>query len=663
MSVAKRALLIGNGYTGTANALQGPEYDLKNVETLLGRFGFESASEPAGLKALRNVGKDQMKTELRELVEWANSNSAAGVDSSIVFYFSGHGTSVADQDGDESDGQDEAFVTNDLQLFTDDEFHRSFCCVLPENCTLWVVSDNCRSGTICDLPFRFRDPMWIPTRRNSVGVPLGQGFLSQGFSDTSLKPKATIVCLSGCRDSESSADLGTAGGAMTRAWVKVLSSAEKELRITDVVNGVVSGTAFFGQVPQLTSTHRLARVSLWDFGRLHANKRASTTDSMVTAADESNVLQSLGLNSQAQTIVTEIANSLVPYITDLITSSNKKKDKKKKKNRRKSEAVAPPEEDKAVQVQVNVDAENNVSVIAVENPELAVAEVVVTTPESVTVVPIPELAAEPIPEPIPVIEEATPEPVAVAEVPVVAEAASEPVVESPVIVEAPVEIPAEIPASIPVVEPAVEPVAEVPVVAEPIIEVESVPESSAPVEEPRPVELAAEPISEIPVESVPIVESPVIAEVTPEIPIIAESVPESPVEVPAEVVLAPVEIESPVVESIPEPVIAEVTSEPELVPVEEVPAEIPVIEESVPEPKPAEPVAVIEEAPVEIPAEIPASIPVVEPVVEPEEVVAPVESVPAEPEVQVIEEVLVSKRRMRIEITLEEPPKIVIDYI
>lgn len=654
MSVAKRALLIGNGYTGTANALQGPEYDLKNVETLLGRFGFEAASEPAGLKALRNVGKDQMKAELRELVEWANSNSAAGVDSSIVFYFSGHGTGAADQDGDESDGQDEAFVTNDLQLFTDDEFHRSFCCVLPENCTLWVVSDNCRSGTICDLPFRFRDPMWIPTRRNSVGVPLGQGFLSQGFSDTSLKPRATIVCLSGCRDSESSADLGTAGGAMTRAWVKVLSSAEKELRITDVVNGVVSGTAFFGQVPQLTSTHRLARVSLWDFGRLHANKRASTT---IPAADESNVLQSLGLNSQAQTIVTEIANSLVPYITDLITSSNKKKDKKKKKNRRKEKSpepepdlVVPSEEEKAVQVQVNIDSENNVSVNTVEVPELAVAEVVVTTPESITVVPIPEPAA--------VIEEvpASVEVPVVAEAPIeIAESAPEPVVEpvaeSPAIMEAPVEILVESPASVPTVEPAVElavePVAEVPVVAEPIIETpaEFTPESSAPVEEL--------------VENVPAAESPVIA----------ESVPESPVEVPAEVVLAevPVEIESPFVESIPEPVIVEASAE-------EVPAEIPVIVESVPEPVElavelaVEPIVVIESVPVEIEvvAEISepiVEVPVSEPVVIPEEIVAPVEPGPAEPEVQVIEEVLVSKRRMRIEITLEEPPKIVIDYI
>ena len=70
-------------------------------------------------------------------------------DKDVVFYYSGHGTSVHDPHGDESDGRDEAFCFRD-GIMIDDEFcdivNRYMKCQ-----KLICITDACYSGTIYDV--------------------------------------------------------------------------------------------------------------------------------------------------------------------------------------------------------------------------------------------------------------------------------------------------------------------------------------------------------------------------------------------------------------------------------------------------------------------------------------------------------------------------------
>jgi hypothetical protein len=68
----------------------------------------------------------------------------------VAFQFSGHGTELPDDDGDEADGTDEAFVPVDWQAskFLVDDDLREALVALPDGVSLTCFIDCCHSGTI-----------------------------------------------------------------------------------------------------------------------------------------------------------------------------------------------------------------------------------------------------------------------------------------------------------------------------------------------------------------------------------------------------------------------------------------------------------------------------------------------------------------------------------
>jgi len=69
-------------------------------------------------------------------------NRVAGPDDTIVFFFSGHGNQIADQDGDEADGSDETILLYDGAV-SDDELHGILS---PGSGRDFVALDSCYSG-------------------------------------------------------------------------------------------------------------------------------------------------------------------------------------------------------------------------------------------------------------------------------------------------------------------------------------------------------------------------------------------------------------------------------------------------------------------------------------------------------------------------------------
>jgi hypothetical protein len=68
----------------------------------------------------------------------------------LVFYYVGHGTNVRDLDGDEADGQDEAFVFDDGVVIDDDLISHLCTNKNPSNAIV-LVTDACHSGSIWDI--------------------------------------------------------------------------------------------------------------------------------------------------------------------------------------------------------------------------------------------------------------------------------------------------------------------------------------------------------------------------------------------------------------------------------------------------------------------------------------------------------------------------------
>lgn len=151
-----------------------------------------------------------------------------------VFAFSGHGTWVADKNGDEADGRDEAICFDDAAV-RDDELCALIRASLAPGCSLTCFFDSCHSGTVIDLS-------------------------SLSESD---KERMDIYCLSGCADKKYSADAlieSKYQGAFTFAWRRALE-ANPELTEAGLVRGVntvlrACGFVQRAQMSRTKDTHR-----------------------------------------------------------------------------------------------------------------------------------------------------------------------------------------------------------------------------------------------------------------------------------------------------------------------------------------------------------------------------------------------------------------------
>lgn len=122
----------------------------------------------------------------------------------VVIHYSGHGSSITDTSGDESDGRDEVICPSDYPTrgMLKDDIIAYLLAGFPSYTRVVTIFDSCHSGTVTDLPFKWSGK--IPMRENGNRM------------------QAKIISISGCRDAETSADTQT-GGALTTTLVNILS--------------------------------------------------------------------------------------------------------------------------------------------------------------------------------------------------------------------------------------------------------------------------------------------------------------------------------------------------------------------------------------------------------------------------------------------------------
>ena len=265
--MAKKALLVGiNRYRIPGADLRGCVNDVRNVEALLREtYGF--AKKDITTLTDFSATKQAIQAGVRSLVRGGRAGDV------LLFHFSGHGSNVPDDDGDEADGRDEILCPTDLDWkrpLRDDWLRTTFDTLKP-GVSLTVIMDCCHSGTITravqppDAPMMER---YLPSPWDLVAVESGRklrGRLGPGVHRASRANRAkrdTVVAdipevlFTGCRDTQTSAD-ATLGGAFNGALTYCLVAA---LRKND---GVLShrtlrdraaaqlATRGFSQVPQL----------------------------------------------------------------------------------------------------------------------------------------------------------------------------------------------------------------------------------------------------------------------------------------------------------------------------------------------------------------------------------------------------------------------------
>lgn len=146
--MTKKAVLVGCNYPGTKAELKGCVNDVNRMyKCLVERYGFEEENIRVLIDTDDSYPQPTGANVRRALKTLAGGARAGDI---IFFHYSGHGTRLPAETGDQDDtGYDECIVPCDMNLITDDDF-REFIDKVPRDCLCTIVSDSCHSGGLIE---------------------------------------------------------------------------------------------------------------------------------------------------------------------------------------------------------------------------------------------------------------------------------------------------------------------------------------------------------------------------------------------------------------------------------------------------------------------------------------------------------------------------------
>lgn len=217
----KHALLVGINYTGSSCQLAGCHNDVLSVRALLERRGWTC-------RALMDRPLSEQPTRANILRAIAELVANARDGDQLFFHYSGHGTTTRDVSGDdEDDGRDEAICPVDGGIIVDDVLRAALVDPLPNTVSLTVLLDCCYSGTGLDLRYNYIDrsqPLVVTARFPDEYVAREWRHQHQRRENARVvTSRAHVICISGCLDTQTSADTvfdGQPCGAMTAAFLR-----------------------------------------------------------------------------------------------------------------------------------------------------------------------------------------------------------------------------------------------------------------------------------------------------------------------------------------------------------------------------------------------------------------------------------------------------------
>ena len=262
-----KALLIGiNRYKIPGADLRGCVNDVNNLKAaLLKHFSFQEKN----IKILTDLKatKKAMQDGITRLVKGAKRGDV------LLFHYSGHGSNVPDDNGDEADSRDEILCPTNLDWkdpMTDDWLRTAFDKV-PADVNLTVIMDCCHSGTNTrvivspDAPIIER---FLPCPLDLLAVESGRRLTGEikgkrATLEKRAKRKKDVidinipeVLITGCRDTQTSADAhigGSYNGALTYNLVAAMEEKSGKLTYGELHSRTLRllKDGGFDQAPQL----------------------------------------------------------------------------------------------------------------------------------------------------------------------------------------------------------------------------------------------------------------------------------------------------------------------------------------------------------------------------------------------------------------------------
>lgn len=247
--MSKKLFLIGLNYYGTPYELSGCINDVENIEKRYVALGFTEI-----VRRIEKTGKEPtVKETLTDLKTFIKTSKSGDL---LAFHYSGHGTWEVDKSKDEKDGRDEMICLLDGNV-SDDTLNKIMVQNLPSGVKLRCLFDSCHSGTVMDLPYLYKDG-------------------AMGYQIENSKLNSTdVVMISGCRDSQTSADAWIeenreTEGAMTWSWLKTLEwmgQYHPNATWKDIVSKMrfVLLKGGYDQIPQISTTKLTNFTSTTEF--------------------------------------------------------------------------------------------------------------------------------------------------------------------------------------------------------------------------------------------------------------------------------------------------------------------------------------------------------------------------------------------------------------
>jgi hypothetical protein len=299
--MTKKAFLVGvNAYQPPINPLKGCVNDVHQMRGVLQEH---YAFEPEKIKLL--VNDDATRQAILAGLDWLVEGAQAG--DVLVFHYSGHGSYVADDSGEEFDCRDEILVTHDhdwSNALRDDDLKAKFDAV-PVGANLTFISDSCHSGTVNRLATENEVPrsVFVPDEiQREVAVRVAhrnaeyKAFVQEKYREMArtLTPDeldakmdqflATAldqfklnryqfvdtaennILLAACQDQQTSVETVVAGdwhGALTYNLVKAITQAGAALTYQELITQASAGMIQHQQVPQLECPAALKELPLF----------------------------------------------------------------------------------------------------------------------------------------------------------------------------------------------------------------------------------------------------------------------------------------------------------------------------------------------------------------------------------------------------------------
>lgn len=239
----KVGLLFGLNYEGTRNALRGCINDVTNMSKVLEKHGFDceintTASTTDARSIMSKLYAIASRSHTEELTH-------------VWIHYSGHGTYIFDSNNDELDGKDECIVPSDMKLIQDD-FIKSIFNSFNKNTRIVFIADCCHSGTVADLRYNY-------------------DHVTKCTVNEHHHSNNKIVCISGCRDDQTSADAYLYNihdskyefaGAMTSHLIEIID-IHKAIRMFDIIHklNLILAQKRYSQRPRLSSSYKLDDIS------------------------------------------------------------------------------------------------------------------------------------------------------------------------------------------------------------------------------------------------------------------------------------------------------------------------------------------------------------------------------------------------------------------